>query len=321
MLVFVTLIALCLTGCGKTAGHKQVVRVGYFPNITHGPALIGFAEKRFAKELGSSVELQEKTFVAGPALMEALIAGEVDIGYIGPIPAINGYVQGADISIISGANNGGAVLVAGENSGIKKVADLAGKKVAVPQFANTQDISLRHILKEHNLKDVSKGGTVEILQVAPADMQLLFSRNQIDAALVPEPWGTQLVKDAKARIILEWNEVWNNGNYPTTVIIARNEFIMNKPEIIKKWLEVHREIVKYAATEPEKARNSMSRQLKKLTGKKLKAETLKSAVERCKFTAEIDPATIREFATLSYEAGYLKFKPNLTGLLSYPKEK
>lgn len=76
--------------------------------------------KRFAKELGSSVELQEKTFVAGPALMEALIAGEVDIGYIGPIPAINGYVQGADISIISGANNGGAVLVAGENSGIKK---------------------------------------------------------------------------------------------------------------------------------------------------------------------------------------------------------
>lgn len=316
MLVFFLCLSL-LSGCTDKAKEENTIKVGYFPNVTHATALVGFGEGRFQKELGSKVNIEEKIFVAGPSLMEGLLAGEVDIGYIGPIPAINGYVQGAQISIISGANNGGAVLIAGKNSGIESPEDLKGKKVAIPQFANTQDISLRHILGEYGLKEKAKGGNIEILQVAPADMGLLFGRNQIDAALVPEPWGTQLITDFGARMVLDWKEVWNNGQYPTTIMIARNDFIEEHPELVEKWLKVHKEIVEYIQAEPEQALTAVSDQLKKVSGKTLANNLLKNAMDKCMATTELDPKVVEEFATLSHEAGYLKTNPDLTALHSF----
>ena len=88
------------------------VRLGYFPNVTHAPALVGVADGLFQAELGD-VPLETFTFNAGTEAIEALFAEAIDMTFIGPNPAINAYAQseGAAIRIISGSTSGGAALV------------------------------------------------------------------------------------------------------------------------------------------------------------------------------------------------------------------
>ena len=316
-MVFLVLLALVstpiLNGCGSADTSGQI-RLGYFPNVTHAVPLVGLDQETFQKELGKDVNIKTKTFVAGPALMEALIAGEIDIGYIGPVPAINGFVKGAEIKIVAGSNNGGAVLVSRKNSGIKEVKNLSGKKVAVPQFANTQDISLRHILKENGLKDKGKGGTVNILQVAPADLMLLFKQKQVDAALVPEPWGTQLKEKGEADITLDWKEVWNKGDYPTTVVIVSNKFIKEHPDQVNKWLKAHVATVKFINNNKDKSKEIIKKQIKQLTGQDIDLKTISASMDRSKTTDGVNKEVLQEFADLSYESGYIKTKPNMNEL-------
>ncbi|MFZ5640816.1 MAG: aliphatic sulfonate ABC transporter substrate-binding protein [Bacillota bacterium] len=304
---------LLLTGCVVKNDEKEV-KVGYFPNLTHAPALIGLNKGWFNEAIGKDAVISTKTFVAGPALMEALIAGEVDIAYVGPVPAINTFIKGVELRIIAGVNNGGAILLARKDAQIKNVSDLAGKRVGVPQFANTQDISLRHLLKEAGLKTVNAGGTVDVIQVAPSDMAILFTNSQIDAAIVPEPWGSQL-QQAGAKVVLEWNEIWNKGNYPTTVLVTTQQFMDKNPELIRKWLEVHRKTVDFINRNPEETHKILNTELKKLTGKELSDKTMDSAFARSTVTVDVDEKLIREFGRLSFEAGYLKKEPDLSKLV------
>jgi len=310
----VILIALLVTGCGEKSNEK-VVKVGYFPNLTHAPAIIGLNKGWFQEAVGQDTKISTKTFVAGPALMEALVAGEVEIAYVGPVPAINTYIRGVDLRIIAGVNNGGAVLVARKDATIKTVNDLAGKKVGVPQFANTQDISLRHLLKEAGLKTANAGGSVDAIQVAPSDMAILFTNGQLDAAIVPEPWGSQLQQQVGARVVLDWNEIWNNGNYPTTVLVTTQKFMEQNPELIRKWIKVHRRTVDYIRQNPEETHKILGAELKRQTGKQLSDQTIDTAFARSTVTVDIDETLIGEFGKLSYESGYLKKEPDLSQLV------
>ncbi|MBT2534084.1 ABC transporter substrate-binding protein, partial [Arthrobacter sp. ISL-48] len=102
------------------------LKLGYFANVTHAPALVGLSKGFFAKELGGT-KLSTQVFNAGPAAIEALNAGAIDAAYLGPNPAINSFVksQGESISIIAGAAAGGAQLVVRPE--INSAADLKGK--------------------------------------------------------------------------------------------------------------------------------------------------------------------------------------------------
>lgn len=109
---FITVAAFGLIGCGKDSGKKKEVNVGYFNNITHAQALMMKAEGTLDKTLGDDVSVKWTAFNAGPAEVEALFSGDIDIGYIGPVPAISANVKSkGDVVIISSATKGGAVLV------------------------------------------------------------------------------------------------------------------------------------------------------------------------------------------------------------------
>src|SRR5579884_3782213 len=156
LFALVAMFALVLAACGSQSSGSNgsspvTVRLGYFPNLTHAVALVGVARGTFQKALGSNVTLQTKIFNAGPAEIEALFANDIDIGYVGPAPAINGYVKskGKDLRIIAGAASGGALFIVRPQSNIKSASDLAGKKIADPQQGGTQDVALRYRSEEH----------------------------------------------------------------------------------------------------------------------------------------------------------------------------
>ncbi len=189
-----------LTACGKdddggsaAGGEATALRLGYFPNITHAPALIGVNKGFFQEALGST-KLEAKTFNAGPAAIEALFSGAIDATYIGPNPAINGWSQskGTGLKIIAGSTSGGAGLVVKPT--INGPADLKGKKIATPQLGNTQDVALRAWLKQNGLNaDQQGGGDVSVLPQDNATALQAFAQGAIDGAWVPEPYLSRLV--------------------------------------------------------------------------------------------------------------------------------
>src|SRR5919112_1450021 len=185
--------------------EQKTLRIGYFPNINHAQAVIGLGRGDFQKALGDNVEVKTQIFNAGPAAIEALFANQIDISYIGPGPAINGYVQsnGEALRIISGAASGGAVFVVRNDSGINSPQDLANKKFATPELGNTQDIALRNYLLDNGYNTKENGGNLEVLTVKNPDIVTLFLTKQIDGAWVPEPWGETLVKEGGGKILVD----------------------------------------------------------------------------------------------------------------------
>src|SRR5262245_60491538 len=119
------------------------VNLGFFPNVTHAPALVGVAENLFTDALGPDVDLNTFTFNAGTEATEALFAGAIDITFIGPNPAINAFAQsdGEAIRIVSGSTSGGAYLVVKPE--ITSADQLAGKTLATPSLGNTDRKSTR----------------------------------------------------------------------------------------------------------------------------------------------------------------------------------
>ncbi len=189
---FVVLLTLALVGCGSQTSSSSnsgpiTVHLGYFPNLTHAVALVGVERGTFQNALGSNVKLETKTFNAGPALIEALFAGEIDIGYVGPSPAINGYVKshGEALRIIAGAASGGALFIVRPGANIQTAKDLANKKFADPQLGGTQDVALRFYLQQNGLKAADKGGNVQITPTDNPNILTLFKQGKIDGASVP----------------------------------------------------------------------------------------------------------------------------------------
>jgi NitT/TauT family transport system substrate-binding protein len=310
-----------LAGCRSapsTPTEKFTMRVGYFPNITHSQALIGLARGDFQKALGDNVTLQTTLFNAGPSAIEALFAGQIDLTYIGPNPAINGYIQseGKALRIVAGATSGGASFVVRPAANIKSAADLPGKKLASPQLGNTQDVALRGYLVENGLKTTEQGGTVEVV---PTDNPLIldmFRLGKIDGAWVPEPWASRLVIEGGGEVFLDERDLWTetNGEFVTAHIIVNTKFLADHPEAVKAWLRAHVEITQWELENPGDAQDLMNTQIEKLTGKKLSADVMVMAWSRMKPTWDPISASLVKSAQSAYEAGFLKQEPNLDGI-------
>lgn len=327
-----------LAGCssekaeGSTASNKVEqnvnVRVGYFPNITHAQALVGKDQGSFQKAIGQTNKIDWKLFNAGPAEIESLFSGAIDLGYIGPGPAINGYVKSkGDIQIIAGATNAGAIFVSKKGELIKNIKDLAGKKVAVPQFGNTQDLTLRHLMSQNGLKDTTKGGTVEVRQESNADILTLLKKGDIDAALVPEPWGSRLIKEAGANIILDYRDLLLGGKYTTAVIVVRTEFLKDHPKIVEDFIKNHVDVTQYINKNPDKAKAIVNKQIAELTHKGISKDILDSSFKRLTVTNNPEKDSVFDFVKYSVDEGFLRTTPdtkdlfNLTILNKVLKEK
>jgi NitT/TauT family transport system substrate-binding protein len=219
----------------------KTLKIGYFPNINHAQAVIGLNNGDFQKTLGNT-KVETVVFNAGPSAIEALLAKRIDVTYIGPNPAINGYVasDGKDVRVIAGATSGGASFVVRNDAGIESAKDLGGKKFASPQLGNTQDISLRKYLINNGFNTVENGGNVTVAAIKPADILTLMLKKEVDGAWVPEPWGARLVNEANGKVFVDERDLWPpEGKFVTANIIVRTDYLKENPDVIEKLLEAH----------------------------------------------------------------------------------
>jgi NitT/TauT family transport system substrate-binding protein len=297
----------------------KTLKIGYFPNINHAQAVIGLNNGDFQKVLGNT-KVETVVFNAGPSAIEALLAKRIDVTYIGPNPAINGYVasDGKDVRVIAGATSGGASFVVRNDAGIESAKDLGGKKFASPQLGNTQDISLRKYLISNGFNTVENGGNVTVVPVSNADIVTLFLKKEIDGAWVPEPWATTLVNEANGKVFVDERELWPpQGKFVTANIIVRTDYLKENPDVIEKLLEAHVNETLWINNNKEKAINEFNAQLKKLTGKTIPQTVLANAVTKLEFTYDPIKLSLIKDANDAYDLGLLqkgKERPSLTNI-------
>lgn len=312
-----------LTACSSKEGtskKEDAVRMAYFPNITHAQALVMKQQGVLEKELGEGVNVTWTSFNAGPAEIEAIFAGEIDIGYIGPVPAVSANVKSnGNVSVIAGATNGGAVLVTRKDVTIHSVKELDGLKVAIPQLGNTQHLALLHLLSENQMKPVSEGGKVNVIAASNADIKVMLDNGEVDAALVPEPWGSILEHDIQANLILDYKDIWRNGDYATAVVVVNNEFAKEHPDIVNSFLKVHKDTTIYINENLDEAKTLVNQEIQSVTGKDFDKNILNQSFDRLIVSDEIPRDSILDFANLSKEEGFIEEVPSIESLIYQKK--
>jgi len=294
-------------GASSTAsGETVTLRLGYFPNVTHATALVGVGSGIFADKLGPDVKLETQSFNAGGAAIEALFGGAVDATYVGPNPAINGFVKskGDALRIVSGATSGGAFLVVKPD--IESSADLKGRKLATPQLGNTQDVALRSWLKGQGLQtDVQGGGDLSILPQENAQTLDAFKAGDIDGAWVPEPWATRLIQEAGAKVLVDERTLWPSGLYVTTHLVVAKPFLDKHPDVVKRLIEGQVAANAYVNDHPVESQKIANDQIEQLTTKRMKDETIAASWKNLTFTNDPIATSLAESAADAHDVGLL----------------
>ena len=270
------------------------LKLGYFGNVTHAPALVGIRKGFLAEALGDTA-LSTESFNAGPAAIEALNAGAIDAAYIGPNPAINSFVKssGESVKVIAGAAAGGAQLVVKPE--INSAADLKGKTLASPQLGGTQDVALRAWLADQGYKtNVDGSGEVNINPTDNAQTLKLFQDGKLDGAWLPEPWASRLVLQAGAKVLVDEKDLWDGtgtgkpGEFPTTVLIVNRTFAANHPDTVKALLAGHAKSVAWLNEAPEQEKAAViNAGLQESAGAALADDVLARSLANITFT--LDP--------------------------------
>ena len=236
--------------------------------------------------MGPQVKVQWTSFNAGPSAIEALFAGAIDMTYVGPNPAINGYVRsnGEALRVVAGAASGGASLIVRNDAGINSPEDFHGKRVASPQFGNTQDVALRNWLKKHGMKTNDKGGDVQIVPMANPDQLTLFLKKDLDAAWAPEPWATRLIHEGNGRLFVDERTCGPTANSSSDCWSSIQSFCNAHPDLVKNWIRANVDLTDWINAHPAEAKKLLNQQIQRETGKALPAAVLDEAFSRLQVT-------------------------------------
>jgi sulfonate transport system substrate-binding protein len=292
-LALAAVLSLTLSACSgsATAAGDRVqtapatLRIGYFANFTHAPAIVGLERGTFQKALGSATTVKTSVFDAGPTETEALLSGSLDIGFIGPGPVVNAYAKSKAVRVIAGAAADGAALVV--RRGITSTAGLKGATLATPKLANTQDIALRYYLKQHGLTTtLTGGGEVKIQPQSNSDAVNAFKQGRLDGGWEPEPYATELVA-AGGHVLVDEKTLWKDSRFATTNVVVTEDFLTKYPGTVTKFLTALVDTVDAIDADPAGAQDVTNSALKKLTGTALAPDVLKAAWKNVVFT--VDP--------------------------------
>lgn len=304
-----------LAGCASGSSTEKKVIIGYFPNIDHAPAMVAREKGYYEKELGKNVKVEYKTFPDGGAFMTALKTGDIDAGLVGPGPVMNNFTNGADVKIIAGASSGGTAIVASKKSGINSVEDIKGKTFITPGVGCTHDVQMETFLQDYGISSARIGGTLRHVTGNPAQYANMFESGNVDLAAVPEPWASQLIKDAGAKIIVDSSQISYGKTLPNTILVASGKKIKADKEVIAKIVKAQKEAIDFINKNPDEAKKITVKSIKEITKQGLDQDVVDTAWEHIHFTEDVNLDVIEQFANSSVYLKFLKELPEFKALI------
>jgi NitT/TauT family transport system substrate-binding protein len=322
-MVSVLSLAACLVGfeggsstqgsVSGAAGGSGTLRLGYFANLTHATALVGVGKGFLQRKLGAT-RLVTTIFDSGPEEISALLGGSIDAAYVGPSPAVNGFVKshGQGLRIIAGAATGGAELVVAKS--ITTIAQLKGATLATPQLGNTQDVALRYFLSQHGLNAAIDGRSAVTVEPTPNSTTLtLFAEGRLSGGWLPEPYASELVAEG-GHVLVDERSLWPGGLFTTTDLVVSSSYLAAHAQTVADLLQGQLTANAWITAEPAAAEAAVNQQLEKLTGKALKPAVLARAWNELAVTNDPLAATLQTEEQHAVAVGLLR-PADLAGIL------
>jgi NitT/TauT family transport system substrate-binding protein len=199
--------------------------------------------------------------------------------------------------------------------GIGDARDLHGKKLATPQLGNTQDVALRRYLADQGLRTRDRGGDVQVLPLANADILTLMKRKELDGAWVPEPWLTRLLHEADGTLFVDERSRWPQHRFPTTVLVLSRQLVRERPEVARRLVAAHVATVRWIGDHRDEARAFVDEGLAKWAKKKLPPEVLAEAWERVEISERLDEAALRKQLDDARALGFAPAEGDASGMI------
>ena len=297
-------------GSNSAPARPKKLSIGYLPNIVIPQPLVGLESGDFARGL-PNVTLDSKTYPAGPAVMEALRAGIVDIAYTGPYPPLKGFIKDKDIVLLAACAQGGTELLVKKDSPIKSVKDLKGKVVAVNQPGSTVDAMVRYALLQADLKP---GVDVKVVAIEPAQQADALERGEVAAVSSPAPWPS-VARQKGARALLDWKQILDGGKYLQGVAFTTKKYAEANPEVVKAFVEAHRKVTDKLNADRKKGDAQVLAAWQKVSGKTLKPEVAQAAFKTITFTNDSTVEEWNRVQQIAQETGLLRQSGDLKGFL------
>jgi NitT/TauT family transport system substrate-binding protein len=323
--ITIALIAVALVlltaGCTQPATNTTVpikeIRIGYQPS-THQLAEYTAMEKGWWQQdlapLGV-VTVTDKVFPTGAPEMQAMLAGEIDVAYVGAAPVLSAVSTGLDAKIVAGVNTQGSDLVVRNDLDYKGPQSLKGLTIATFQAGTIQDTILRNWLMQNN---ISPDKDVTIKGMNPGDAVTAITAGKVDAVFLPTPSPSVVVAQGKGKIVVHSGEMY--PNHTCCVLVVSGKLIRERPDIVRQIVKTNDKAVLYNEKNLDEAAAIFANR----TGSKL--EDVKASLKEWDGNWASDPNIIinpvLDYAKIQYDLGYIKkplTKDDLFDLSFYQK--
>lgn len=244
LLLLISFLALTLTACGggqenntdssQTTSTAQdslpkEINIGVLrvPNDETIALAEGYLDQYFTEK---GIEINTTVFDSGVEANQALASGSIDFASMGNTNAITALARELNVELVwihevLGENE---ALVVKNDSNIKEINDLIGKRIAVP-FASTSHYVLLNVLKEAGIEN-----DVQLLDMQTAEIVAAWERGDVKAAYTWQPTLQKLIDSG--RVLTNSKEMAEKGYITANVIIGRKGFTQEYPDLVADFI-------------------------------------------------------------------------------------
>ena len=203
---------------------QNVIEVGYLPT-DHSAALLVAKHNKTYENNGLNVKTVQIN--SGSNIVDAVASGDVDIGYVGITPAMQGISKGVPIKVVGSVNMVGSGIVVEPNSTITSPADLKGKSIATPGVSSIQQVLLLYELQKYNITSED----VDLISINVYNIPSSLAAHKVDAYISYEPFVSLAPYEGIGNVLIYSNDIIKD--HPCCVIIASESFIKEHPQELR----------------------------------------------------------------------------------------
>lgn len=296
---FIVFLGLIFAGYViEQSKNPSEISVAYIPSDHEAALFVALSQNSFSK---AGLKVKSIQMSTGSDVISAVASGDIDIGYVGVVPALTGISQGEPIKIVGAVNLDGSGIVVGSNSNLTTIPDLKGTKMASPGVSSIQQVLLLYELQKYNMT----ANDLDILQVNIFMLPSTLASKKVDAYIAYQPFVSLLPYRNMGKVMMYSDQILKD--HPCCVIIARQEFIDDHPDELQTFLNVHQNATDFVNNNQNETANLISTQI--TTNPDLEKMSLPHTV----FVSKVDKtfqANVMNFLKIEQELGYMK--KNLT---------
>jgi NitT/TauT family transport system substrate-binding protein len=298
-------LLLLASGCTQPATNTTVpvteIRIGYQPSTHQVAHMVAMDKGWWQQDLApfGIVKVTDYLFPTGAPEMQAMLAGNIDVAYVGAAPVLSAVSTGLDAKIVAAVNTEGSDLVLRTGLTYTGPSSLKGLKIATFQAGTIQDTVLRDWLKRNN---IDPENDVDIVGMGPGDAVTAITAGQVDAVFLPHPSPSIIEANGKGKIVVQSGEMY--PNHTCCVLVVSGKLIREHPEVVEQIIKTHIRASDFASQNLNETAEIYARK------SSANVEEIKASLRDWDGDFVTDPnviiSPVMDYARIQYDLGYIK---------------